>query len=217
MQLNKDPVSSWTHAAGALGSTVALVFLVAYAAPDSAKVVSMALFGGTAVLLFSASAIYHYFDLGDRGNAWLRRLDHSAIFLFIAGTYVGTLMHTLDGTWRVVMISVVGGVAVAGVLLKILWIDCPTWLSVGLYLAMGWMVVIPGYRLIPTLPADSLLWLVVGGLSYTFGAVIYALRRPDPWPGVFGHHEVWHLFVLGGAAAHTALMVTLLSLPVPPF
>jgi len=217
IRVNKDPVSTYTHAAGAAGAIVALVLLVVAAAPSVPKVISMALFGGTAVLLFVASSVYHFFDLGERANRWLRRLDHAAIFLFIAGTYIGPLIHTLDGAWRVTMLSVVGGIAVLGVIFKTLWIGCPRWLSAGLYLAMGWIVVVPGYLVLPALSPSSLAWLAAGGLAYTVGAVIYATKRPDPWPDVFGHHEIWHLFVLAGAGAHAAFMVTLLRHPVPPF
>ena len=216
-RVNKDPISAYTHAAGAAGAVVVLVLLVVASVGNTPKVVSMALFGGTAVLLFVASSVYHFFDIGEQGNRWLKRLDHAAIFLFIAGTYVSPLIHTLDGAWRVTMLSVMGGIAIVGVVFKVLWVGCPRWLSAGLYLAMGWMVVIPGYQVFPSLAAISLLWLVLGGLAYSAGAVIYARKRPDPWPGVFGHHEIWHLFVLAGAGAHAVFMVTLLGHPVPPF
>jgi len=216
-RVNEDPIRAYTHAVGAAGAIVALVLLATAAAGDVPKVVSMALFGSTAVLLFTSSSVYHFLDIGERGNRWLKRLDHAAIFLFIAGTYVGPLIHTLDGAWRVTMLSVMGGIAILGVVFKVLWVGCPRWLSAGMYLAMGWMVVIPGYQVFPSLTRISLLWLVLGGLAYSAGAVIYARKRPDPWPGVFGHHEIWHLFVLAGAGTHALFMATLLSHPVPPF
>jgi len=181
------------------------------------KTVGMALFGATLVLLFGASSAYHFFDLGERGNRWLRRIDHSAIFLFIAGSYISPLIHTLDGAWRISMISVIGVVACAGVLLKLLWLGSPRWLTAGLYVAMGWILVVPGYRVLPNLMPISLLWLTLGGLSYTAGAAIYARKRPDPFPGTFGFHEVFHLFVLAGAACHFTFMVTLIGQPYPPF
>ncbi len=216
-RLNKEPISAYTHAAGLVGAVAALVLLLIASAGDAPKVVGAALFGGTAVLLFAASSAYHFFDLGPRWNAWLKRLDHVAIFLFIAGTYIAPLIHTLDGAWRVTMLAVVGGIAVAGAVFKLLWVDCPRWLSAGLYLALGWLVVIPGPIIVQRLQPDSLLWIAAGGVAYTVGAVIYTRRRPDPLPGVFGFHEVWHLFVLAGAGCHAAFMVTLLDQPYPPF
>jgi hemolysin III len=115
------------------------------------------------------------------------------------------------------MLAVVGGLAVAGVALKMAWIDCPTWLSTGLYLAMGWVVVVPAYKILPRLDPWSLGWLVTGGLAYTVGAIVFATERPDPWPERFGHHEIWHVFVLLGAAAHFVFTAGLVDHPRPLF
>jgi hemolysin III len=213
----KDPVSASTHFAGFVAAIVGLVFLVVLSAHDGAKVVSMAVYGGGLVALFGASSVYHFFDLGVGGNRWLRRLDHSAIFLLIAGSYMPPFFHFLDGAWRIAMISVVGGIAVAGALLKLLWIDSPSWLGLSLYLFLGWVVVVPGYIILPQLSGTELSLLVFGGLAYTVGAVVYASKRPDPWPNVFGHHEVWHLFVLAGALGHFLFAWDLLDRPIPAF
>ena len=217
IRINKDPVSAYTHYAGFAVGIVGLVVLLVLSAGDAPKTVGMALFGGTLVLLFGTSGTYHFLDLGDRGNVWLRRLDHCAIFLFIAGSYFPPLIHTLDGTWRITMMSVIGGIAVAGVAFKLLWITAPRWLTAGLYLAMGWVVVIPGPLVVPALPVDALAWFVVGGLAYSVGAIIYATKRPDPWPPVFGFHEVFHLFVLAGAASHFIGVLALVDVPYPAF
>ena len=217
MTLNKDPWSAATHFVGFLAAIVGLVFLVLPSAHSVPKVASMAIYGGTLVGLFLASTLYHFLDLGHSGNRWLKRLDHSAIFLLIAGSYMPPIVHLLDGTMRIVMLSVVGGIALLGIAVKLLWIDSPTWLSLSLYLALGWIVLVPSWWMLPQLAAGPLALLAAGGLTYTAGAVVYAKRWPDPWPRVFGHHEVWHLFVLGGALLHFLFMVTLVDAPVPAF
>jgi hemolysin III len=210
-------VSSWTHFIGfwlALAAATALVWRVA---DDGPKATGMAIYGGTLVALFLASSLYHWLDVGERGNRWLRRLDHAAIFLLIAGTYVPPLLHLLDGTWRIAILSLVLGLAAAGALLKMIWIDCPTWLGVTLYFALSAVVVVPAHKILPQLPVAAFAWLVGGGLAYTLGAVVYARAWPDPWPGRFGHHEIWHLFVLAGAGAHYAFTYSLVDLPYAPF
>ncbi|MEK6606493.1 MAG: hemolysin III family protein [Myxococcota bacterium] len=213
----KDPVSAATHFAGFVAAVVGLVFLVVSSAHDPPKVTAMAIYGCTLVALFLASALYHFLDVGERGNRWLKRVDHVAIFLLIAGTYVPALLHLLDGPWRVAMLSAVGSLALAGVLLKIVWIGCPDWLSTALYLALGWIVVIPAHRMVQRLPPGSMAWLFAGGAAYTVGAIIDVVRRPHPWPPAFGHHEIFHMFVLVGAAAHYFFVVRLLEVAVPPF
>jgi hemolysin III len=214
---NKDPWSAATHFAGFLAAIVGLVFLVLLSTDDAVKQTSMAIYGGTLVALFGASSLYHFFDLGHRGNRWLKRLDHSAIFLLIAGSYVPPIIHFLDGTMRIALLSVVGAIALVGVLLKLLWIDAPGWIGLCLYLGLGWIVLVPAWWMLPNMAASSLALLVAGGITYTLGAVVYAKQWPDPWPATFGHHEVWHLFVLGGALLHFFCMVTLLDAPVPTF
>jgi len=212
----KDPASAWTHFLGFLAAAVAAIVLVWLASSDGPKAVAMSIYGATLVTLFLASSLYHFFDLGERGNRWLRRLDHAAIFLLIAGTYVPPLLHLLDGPWRIIFLALVGSVAAAGVVLKLLWIDAPGWLGMSLYLGLSWVVLIPAPKILPQLSGAALAWLVGGGIAYSVGAFVYARQWPDPWPGRFGHHEVWHLFVLVGAASHYAFMWTLLDLPYPP-
>ena len=122
IRLGKEPLNALTHFVGFLAAIVGLVTFVLLSKNDGPKVAGMAIYGGSLVALFLASSTYHFFDLGERGNRWLRRLDHTAIFLLIAGTYIPPLIHTLDGAWRVAMISVVGGLAVIGTLFKLVWI-----------------------------------------------------------------------------------------------
>ena len=213
----KDPVSASTHFAGFLAAIAGLWVLVSHSPAEVPKLASLSVYGGTLVLLFLASSCYHFFDLGERGNKWLRRVDHSAVFLMIAGTYVPALTHTLDGTWRVAMLASIGGVTLLGIVFKLLWVDCPRWLSVGLYLLLGWAVLVPAHRIFPNLSGAAMAWLVGGGVAYTAGAIIYATKRPDPWPKHFGFHEIWHCFVLAGAAAHYGFAYEFIGTELPPF
>ena len=212
----KDPVSAWTHFLGFLASVVGLVYLVMRSEGMAASA-SLAIYGASLVALFFASSAYHFFDLGPRGNRVLRRFDHAAIYLFIAGSYVPVVTHAMSGTARVVALSVVGGLAVAGILFKLTIFNAPRWLNASLYVALGWAIVPFAPYMLPQLSDAQLTWLLGGGVAYTVGALVYALKRPDPWPEVFGFHDVWHIFVLLGAGAHFGLMRSLLVAPPPPF
>ncbi len=213
----KDPISALTHFAGFLLAAIGLGFLVSLTADDGPKQWVMAGYGSSLTALFLASATYHFFDLGERGNRWLQRIDHGAIFGLIAGTYAPALLHLLDGNWRIGMYAAVFGIATIGAVLKLLWIDCPQWLSLSLYLGLGWIAVIPARLIFPQLDGYQLSTLLVGGLAYTVGAVVFALERPNPWPRHFGHHEIWHLFVLAGAGAHYLFVLSFVNQDYPPF
>jgi hemolysin III len=215
--LLKEPVSSLTHLAGFFAAVIGLVLIVQAAAHDAPKATAMAIYGTSLALLFFASSVYHFFDLGPRGNRLLRHLDHSSIFLLIAGSYVPPMLTLLGGAWRISMLAVIGGLAVAGILFKLVWVDAPRAISTALYLAMGWVVIVPAPIILPQLDGLQLATLIGGGLAYSVGALVYALQWPDPYPLRFGFHEIWHLFVLAGAGAHFAFMVTLLPMPVPGF
>jgi hemolysin III len=135
----------------------------------------------------------------------LRVFDHAAIFVLIAGTYTPITLVSLRvvaPVWSWALFGTVWGLAVLGVLFKLFWIGAPRWLSVALYIALGWMAVIAVAPLLQALPLGAMLWMLAGGLFYTVGALIYATKRPDPWPRTFGFHALWHLFVLAGSASH---------------
>ncbi|NOY26415.1 MAG: hemolysin III family protein, partial [Oligoflexia bacterium] len=181
----KDPVSAITHFIGFLAALAGLLLLVATTVDEPAMLVGVVIYGSTLVALFLASATYHFLDLGTKGNRWLRRVDHAGIFLLIAGSYVPPLLHLLHGAWRIAMLSAVAGLALLGIVFKLVWIDCPSWLGTMIYLILGWLVVIPAYQILPQLTPIELGCLVTGGLLYTGGAAVYVLERPDPWPGRF--------------------------------
>ncbi len=213
IRIFKDPASAWTHFLGFLAALVAAGVLILRAGADRPRILGVIVYGVTLVVLFLASSLYHFFDVGERGNGWLRRLDHAAIFLLIGGTSVPILAHLLGGHVRLATLGLVAVLAVGGCALKLFWTDCPEWLGIVLYFAMSLLVLIPALPVLSGLPKGGLALLVIGGAAYTLGAVVYAGKWPDPWPGRFGHHEVWHLFVLAGAGFHCAFHYTLLGLP----
>ena len=218
LRVFKDPWSSTTHFAGFWLSLLASVALVSRAAGDRTRTAGMAIYGASLVALFFASSFYHFLDLGPRGNRWLRWLDHSAIFFLIAGTSRADAAvrasRAAGGCWRWRWCS---GSPPAGALLKMLWFDCPGWLGMGLYLGLTAVVIVAGRGIVPEISDGALAWLLGGGAAYGLGLLIYSRKWPDPWPGHFGHHEIWHLFVLIGAGAHYAFTWTLAARPFPPF
>ncbi len=213
----REPANALSHFLGLMAAVVGLCILLVKAPPETPKLTAFAIHGASLCALFLASSCYHFFDLGEAGNKLLRRFDHAAIFLLIAGSSVPVHLHFLSGTWRAAMLITVGSAAVLGVLFKMTWFSCPRWLDASMYVAMGWMIVIPSPLLYATMTPEHIGWLAAGGLFYTSGALIYASKRPDPWPGIFGFHEIWHLFVLAGAACHYGLSYSLLLIPHPPF
>jgi len=205
----REPVSGLMHFAGFLLSIAGLVLLVTYAAIEATSwhVVAFSIFGASLILLYGTSSTYHLLPVSERGIAILRRIDHIMIFMLIAGTYTPVCLIPLRGRWGWSMFGVVWGFAIAGVFMKLFWLNAPRWLYTGVYLAMGWMVIIAIYPLINTLPAAALIWLAIGGLFYTGGAIIYAFKRPNIITGVFGFHELWHLFVMAGSFSHWWVMM----------
>jgi hemolysin III len=204
----RDPVNGLTHciaAALAVAGTVALI-LRAIDPVMPWHVVGFSVFGGGMILLYTASTLYHWLPLGERGVRVLRRVDHAMIFVYIAATYTPICLIPLRGPWGWSILGVIWTVTLAGILLKTFWITAPRWLSTAIYLGMGWIALAGIYPLAMSLPRAGLAWLVAGGLVYSLGAVVYALKRPDPFPGVLGFHEIFHLFVIGGSTCHFILM-----------
>ena len=200
----REPVNGLTHLVGGLLASVGLIVLLASAASAGRvdQLVAFTVFGFSLIALYTASALYHLLPLSPLGVARLRRVDHMSIFLLIAGTYTPFCLLALDGGWRVGLLGLIWGLALCGILLKLLWMNAPRWLSVALYLGMGWVALIAAPALFRAVPAGGMAWVLGGALTYSAGALIYGLRRPNPIPGVFGFHELWHLFVMAGSACH---------------
>lgn len=199
----KDPISSLTHLAGLLLSVAGLVLLLVRSVAHAKMrlVVACSIFGASLILLYAASTLYHWLRVSERATRVLKRLDHTMIFVLIAGTYTPFCLGPLQGPWGWSLLAAIWTLALAGAIFKLFWLHAPRWLSTGLYVAMGWLVVIAARPLLQHMPTGGLLWLAAGGLAYTVGAVVYATRWPDPLPRVFGFHELWHLFVLAGSFA----------------
>ena len=200
----REPVNGLTHAAGGVLAVVGLGVLLATAASTGRldQLLAFGTFGLSLVALYAASALYHLLPLSPAGVARLRRLDHMTIFVLIAGTYTPFCVLALDGGWRWGLLALIWSLALCGVMLKLRWMDAPRWLSVALYLGMGWIAVIAASELVRAVPPGGIAWVLSGGLVYSAGALAYGFKRPDPVPGVFGFHEVWHIFVLAGSACH---------------
>lgn len=200
----KDPASGLSHLAGAIMSVIGLVVLLraGIANDDPWQIVSFAIFGGSLILLYSASATYHLLSVPPRVEVVLRKLDHIMIFVLIAGTYTPVCLGPLRGTMGYAILIIIWALAIAGVFFKIFRLDAPRWLYTGIYLVMGWLIVLATVPLARAVGLDRLFWLVIGGVFYSIGAVIYGLKKPDPFPGRFGFHEIFHIFILLGSLSH---------------
>ncbi|MFG6401898.1 MULTISPECIES: hemolysin III family protein [unclassified Microbacterium] len=180
----------WIHAATLPVAIVAGIVLIALAQGAPAKWAS-AVFLATSILLFGNSALYHRFDWKPKTKAVLKRIDHANILLLIAGTYTPLSVLALPTDKAIILLSIVWGGAILGIIFRVFWIDAPRWLYVALYLALGWAAVMYMGDLFAANFAMMVL-VIVGGLLYSAGAVVYALKRPNPWPGHFGFHEIFH-------------------------
>jgi len=200
----REPVSAITHMAGAVASLAGLILLVVAAAINAGwwHIISFSIFGATLLMMYSASSLYHAVNLSEKGILTMRKIDHVMIFLLIAGSYTPFCLVPLRGVWGWTILSLVWSMALTGTILKIFFMNIPRWISTTIYLIMGWLCIVAIYPLFNSLGTASLLWLVAGGLFYSTGAVIYALKRPNPWPSVMGFHEIWHMFVLAGSFCH---------------
>ena len=200
----REPFSGLSHLAGGVLAAVGLAALLTAAAlaGSAERAVALGVYGGSLVALYAASALYHLLPVSEAATARLRKLDHAMIFVLIAGTYTPVCLLALEGVWRWGLLGTVWTLALGGVLLKLRRVGSYPWLTVALYLGLGWMSVAALPALARALPAEGLVWILIGGLVYSAGAVVYATRRPDFFPGVFGHHELWHLFVIAGSACH---------------
>lgn len=206
----KDPGSAITHFIGMILAAAAATPLLLKASrePGRTQLIALTIFIISMILLYAASTIYHTLDISPRVNKILRKVDHMMIFILIAGTYTPICMVVLgDGTgWM--LLALVWGIAIAGILIKAFWITCPKWFSSVIYIAMGWICVLAFTKITKALPAAAFGWLLAGGIIYTVGGIIYALKLPifNSRHKYFGSHEIFHLFVMGGSFCHYIMM-----------
>jgi hemolysin III len=202
----REPINGASHLLGLLLAGAGTVLLLRMASGPW-QLTAFSVYGATLILLYGASSLYHLLPLSDRPLRALRILDHIAIYFLIAGTYTPIALITLNSRLGWTLLVVVWLIAAAGVPFKLFFLNAPVWISTGTYLAMGYLALVAVVPLAHAVSITGLLWLVAGGIAYTVGAVIYARQCPDPFPGRFGHHEIWHLLVLAGSACHFAFMV----------
>jgi len=206
----REPVNGLTHLGGALAAFFGNIVLIIISWNGPAKLASVIIYGISLMAMFSASAIYHMAKVKPEILAILRKIDHSAIFLLIAGTYTPFCLNAFTGFWRWGLLIIIWLIAVAGIFLKIFFPNLPRWLHTGVYIIMGWLCMMAAPQMPKVLPVNSIVWLIVGGVTYTVGAIIYATKWLDLVPGKFGFHEIWHVFVILGAAAHFAAIMSML-------
>lgn len=206
----KDPGSAITHFIGMVMAAIASVPLLIKAAhqPDSVYIIAMSVYAASLILLYAASTTYHTFDISERVNKLLKKIDHMMISILIAGSYTPVCLIALKGRLGVILLSIVWGIAIAGILIKAFWIFCPKWVSSVLYIGMGWTCVLAFTQLLTNLVPAAFGWLLAGGIIYTIGGVIYALKLPlfNSRHQSFGSHEIFHLFVMAGSACHFIVM-----------
>ncbi len=206
----KDPGSAITHFIGMLMAIFAAVPLLIKAAhePDHIYIISLSVYALSLILLYAASTTYHTFDISEKVNTILKKIDHMMISVLIAGSYTPICLLVLKGRTGLILLAIVWGFAIAGILIKAFWVNCPKWFSSVLYIGMGWTCVLAFTQILNSMSTAAFLWLLAGGIIYTAGGVIYALKLPlfNSRHKNFGTHEIFHLFVMGGSACHFVVM-----------
>ena len=206
----REPGSAITHFIAMMMAVFASVPLLIKAGLDSGarNFFAMAVFMGSMILLYAASATYHSVDLSGKELKIFKRIDHMMIFVLIAGSYTPVCLIILGGKLGYSLLALVWGIALIGMLIKAFWVTCPKWFSSVIYIAMGWVVVFAFGPLVHSLTTPAFLWLLAGGIIYTIGGIIYALKLPlfNSLHKTFGSHEIFHLFVMGGSVCHFIFM-----------
>lgn len=206
----REPGSALTHFIGMMMAVFAAMPLLVKAAVSGGSITltAMTIFMFSMILLYGASATYHSVNLTGPRLKLFRKIDHMMIFVLIAGSYTPVCLIVLGGTSGYTLLALVWGIAIVGMLIKAFWITCPKWFSSMIYIAMGWVCVLVFGQLLNTLPTAAFLWLLAGGIIYTVGGVIYALKLPifNAHHKYFGSHEIFHLFVMGGSICHFIFM-----------
>jgi len=203
----KEPVNTWTHFVLFMAAIVGLVFLIILSKNNISKLITMTIYGVSMILLYGASSLYHWVRTTPQKELLLKKVDHIAIYLLIAGSYTPVFFYGLEGAWRWAMLSVVWSLAIIGMLLKIWFIHAPRYVSSAFYVSLGWIAIVPFLQLIKNLPMGAIILMAVGGLTYTVGAIIYATKIFDFFPKRFGFHEIFHLFIGAGSIVHYIMIL----------
>ena len=211
----KDPGSAITHFIGAIMAFTASIPLLVSAAsiPDKRYVISLAVFCISMILLYSASTIYHTVNASEKTNTILKKIDHMMIFVLIAGSYTPVCIISLNDKLGMLLLALVWGIAIVGIVIKAFWVFCPKWVSSILYIGMGWTCILAFTEIYHALTTWQFGWLLAGGIIYTLGGIIYALKLSlfNNRHQNFGSHEIFHLFVMGGSFCHFIVMYSLIA------
>jgi hemolysin III len=210
----KPLMRGWSHALAACASLLLAIAFCWYSRTDLPRLISLLIFGLSMLELYTVSACYHIGHWREKPRRFLRTIDHANIFVLIAGTYTPLCFNLLSGWLRITILAVIWTLAVLGVGLAIFTPHLPRWVTVTLYIGMGWVVILALPAFLKIVPWYAVTTLLLGGVFYTIGAVVYARKRPDPFPRIFGFHEVFHLFVIAGSVAFS-LCIWIWALHVP--
>lgn len=206
----KDPGSAITHFIGMLMAVLAAWPLLLKAAqnPDRLYLIAMSIYAASLILLYAASTTYHTFDKSPKVNTLLKKIDHMMISVLIAGSYTPVCLLVLRGKIGIILLTIVWSIAITGILIKAFWVYCPKWVSSILYIGMGWTCILALPQILEALSPAAFGWLLAGGIMYTVGGVIYALKLSifNNRHKYFGSHEIFHLFVMAGSACHFIVM-----------
>ena len=207
----REPVNGFTHLFAVCLAVIGVIILLLTGKHTAYSTGFLLVYGISQILMFSTSAIYHLTNASPDGLKRLRKLDHSAIYVSIAGTYTPICLYFFSGFWQWGMLTIMWICAIAGIIFKLFYLNAPRWISTIIYLIMGWFSVIGIGEILRTMPGAALGWLLAGGLFYTFGAVIYAIKKPNLFNGKLGFHEIWHVFVILGAFSHYVLIAAFIA------
>jgi len=207
------PVRGFLHGTAAVFSLAGMIALAVQTSSDLPRMFTMVIYGGSLVALFTTSSLYHSVPWRERWKRRMQRFDHSMIFLLVAGTYTPIAFNVLTSPWKWITLGVVWGIAIFGILQKMLFPKVRNWLSFALYMVMGWFAVIPIRDLFDRLPFEAMVLLIVGGACYSVGMILLIAKRPQLFPRIFSYHEVFHVLVISAALLHF-LMITLYVVPI---
>ena len=205
-----EPISSITHIAGAVAAASGSILLIFLTWGEAEKMVALGIFGLSMVILFTVSALFHGIKLGENRRMWLNRMDHGAIFLLIAGTYTPIVVVLYPSGWRTVIMIIIWLTVLVGIAFKLFSRRIHGLLNASIYPIISWAGVIPAIliaQIRDVFTRGGIGLVALGGIIYMTGFLVYFFKKPDPWPELFGHHEIWHLFVLGGTLCHFLFMV----------
>lgn len=210
----KEPFSAISHSVGALLAILAMVLLIQKSV-DPIKpwhIVSFSVFGSGLFLLYTASAIYHWLPLAPKYVSRLQKLDYVMIYILIAATYTPVCLIPLRGVWGWSLFGVIWGLSIFGIVLTIFWKNLPNWFTITFYIFMGWLSIIAILPMIESLQTGALVWILIGGVFYTTGAIIHGINKPILIPNIFSAHDIFHIFVLLGSFAHFICMYKYLTI-----